>query len=302
MTAGQALRKEHALAVTNQLAALLVAGDPRGAADRTLAFLVSLNKARGAAVFALDGDRLTLFTGRGSDVEAVTTVQGAWANHRAKLQSGQVLRDTDGRASYVVAPLSDGGTVVALLYLDFCARSPAECRLKDAEKAARRALSLKPDFREARNTLGVVLIHQQRPRDAIAVLKPLSEDILYGTPEKAWGNLGWAYFEAGDVDRSIDALRRSIAAQTLFCVGSFRLGLAYERRAEFASALAAFSRALETNAPECAQLQDAWWGRARVAERLGQTDSIRADLERCVELSSSTGTGKNCRSMLDKLK
>jgi type IV pilus assembly protein PilF len=197
---------------------------------------------------------------------------------------------------------SEAFHLVALLYLDFCARSPAECRLKEAEKAAQRALSLKPDFREARNTLGVVLIHQQRPREAIAVLKPLSEDILYGTPEKAWGNLGWAYFEAGEIDRSIDALRRSIAAQPLFCVGSFRLGLAYERRAEFASALAAFSRALETNAPECAQLQDAWWGRARVAERLGQTDSIRADLERCVELSSSTGTGKNCRSMLDKLK
>jgi hypothetical protein len=37
------------------------------------------------------------------------------------LQSGQVLRDTDGRASYVVAPLSDGGSVVALLYLDVAA-------------------------------------------------------------------------------------------------------------------------------------------------------------------------------------
>ena len=192
--------------------------------------------------------------------------------------------------------------LVALLYLDFCARSPGECRLKEAEKAARRALELKPDFREARNTLGVVLIHQKRPREAIAVLKPLSEDILYQTPEKAWGNLGWAYSEAGDLDRAIDSLRRSIAAQPLFCVGSYRLALAYERRGELAPALGSFSRALETKAPECAQLQDAWWGRARVAERLGQTDSIRADLERCIELSSSTQTGKNCRSMLDELK
>jgi tetratricopeptide (TPR) repeat protein len=134
------------------------------------------------------------------------------------------------------------------------------------------------------------------------VLKPLAEDILYQTPEKAWGNLGWAYLEAGDVERAIDALRRSIAAQPLFCVGSYRLGLAYERRGELAPALTAFTRALETRAPECSQLQDALWGRARVAERLGQTDSIRADLERCVQLSSSNETGKNCRSLLDKLK
>ncbi len=109
------------MAVTNQLAALLVAGDPRGAADRTLAFLLSLNKARGAAVFGLDRDRLTLFTGRGFDVEAVSTVQSAWTTHRAKLQMGEILRASDARASYVVAPLIESGSVAALLYLDVAA-------------------------------------------------------------------------------------------------------------------------------------------------------------------------------------
>ena len=109
------------MAVTNQLAALLVAGDPRGAADRILAFLVSLNKARGAAVFALDGDRLTLFTGRGFDLEAVPTVQNAWTVHRDKLQSGEILRESDGRARSVVAPLTDDDEVIALLYLDVSA-------------------------------------------------------------------------------------------------------------------------------------------------------------------------------------
>jgi hypothetical protein len=96
----------------------LVAGDPRGAADRTLAFLASLNKARGAAVFALDGDRLTLFAGRGFDVQALSAVQAVWTEQRSKLQSGQVFRDSDSRASYVVAPLTEGDSIVALLYLD----------------------------------------------------------------------------------------------------------------------------------------------------------------------------------------
>jgi type IV pilus assembly protein PilF len=197
---------------------------------------------------------------------------------------------------------SEAFHLVALLYLDFCSRGPSECRLKDAEQAASKALSLKRDFREARNTLGVVLIHQKRPKDAIAVLRPLSEDILYQTPEKAWGNLGWAYYEAGELDRAIDALRRSIAAQPLFCVGALRLGMAYEKRGELAPALSSFTRAIETKAPECNRLQDAFLGRARVAERLGQTDSIRADLERCIELSNVSESGKNCRSMLEHLK
>ena len=109
------------MGLTNQLAALLVAADPRGAADRTLDFLISLNKARGAAVFALDGDRLNLFTGRGFDVETVATVQRAWSDHRADLAAGQLLQDSNARATYAIAPLIEKGSVVALLYLDTAA-------------------------------------------------------------------------------------------------------------------------------------------------------------------------------------
>lgn len=197
---------------------------------------------------------------------------------------------------------SDAQHLAALLYLDFCARSPAECRLTDAVRHAQKAVDIRPDFREARNTLGVALIHQKNPRRAIEVLRPLSEDILYQTPEKAWGNLGWAYLDAGELDKAIDALRRSIAAEPRFCVGSYRLGLAHERKGELTEALEALTRALETDAPECARLQEALSARARVAGRLGQVDLMRSDLGRCAELTTLTETGKNCRSMLQKLK
>jgi tetratricopeptide (TPR) repeat protein len=197
---------------------------------------------------------------------------------------------------------ADAQHLTALLYLDFCARSPAECRLAEAEAHARKALEIRPDFREARNTLGVSLIHAKKPRDAVSVLRPLCDDILYQTPEKAWGNLGWAYLEAREPDKAIDALRRSIAAQPMFCVGSYRLGLAYERKGELSLALNALTRALETAAPECGRLQDAFAARARVSTRLGQVDGARSDLTRCVQLAASTETGKNCRSMFDKLK
>ncbi len=192
--------------------------------------------------------------------------------------------------------------LAALLYLDFCARSPSECRLGEAEKHARLALSLRSDLREAKNTLGVILINAHRPREAVQVLRPLSEDILYSTPEKAWGNLGLAYLDAGDSDRAIDALRRSLAAQPLFCVGSYRLGLAYEKKGDLRAAAEALTRALETEAPECSRLQDALAVRARVRGRLDQLEEQKADLRRCVELSASSETGKNCRSILEKLK
>lgn len=192
--------------------------------------------------------------------------------------------------------------LVSLLYLDFCSRNAAECRLGESERWARRAVELDPSFREAKNTLAVVLLHERRPGEAVKLLVPLTKDILYQTPEDAWGNLGWAYLELGRVNAAIDALRRSVAAQPQFCVGNYRLGVAYERQGELALAEDAFTRALETPAPGCQGLQEAWAGRARVRLRAGDAARAGADLERCVALSRTTAAGKECGSMLAKLK
>ena len=197
---------------------------------------------------------------------------------------------------------ADAAHLVALIYMDFCSRNSDECRLKEAEKHARLALKAKSDYREATNTLGVILIHEKRYPDAIKVLKPLTEDILYNTPENAWGNLGWAELESGATDAAIESLRRSVAAQPLFCVGLYRLGLAYERRHEDTAAAETLTRALETQAPGCNSLQDAFAARARVEQKVGNGDAARADLERCVALSRKTDAGKECSSMLQKLK
>jgi type IV pilus assembly protein PilF len=191
---------------------------------------------------------------------------------------------------------------VALIYLGMCSTGKDECRLSEAEKFARKALELKSDFREAKNTLGVVLIHEKRYADAIAVLKPLSEDMLYQTPENAWGNLGWAYFEAGKLDAAIDALSRSVAAQPLFCVGYYRLGAALEKKKQLTEALDAYTRAVETDAPACKALQEAYLGRGRVLTKLGRGADAQADLKKCKELSLATPAGKECSSILANLK
>lgn len=188
----------------------------------------------------------------------------------------------------------------ALVLLTFCAGDvrASDCRFDEAERMARRALEAQPEMRDAKNTLGVILVHQRRYAEAIAVLRPLAEDILYGSPEKSWGNLGWAYLLKGDNDLAIDALRRAVASQPLFCVGHYRLGLAYEKRGEFAPAREAFTRALEINQPECQRFQDAYDSRARVSLRQGLRDEARADLERCRDLASSTPVGQRCAAAL----
>lgn len=191
----------------------------------------------------------------------------------------------------------------ASVHLQFCAadEKSSDCRWEDAEKFARLAVEANPDMREAKNMLGVILVHRARYDEAITVLKPLANDILYNFPENAWGNLGWAYLLQGNTDDAVDALRRALAAQPLFCVGAYRLGLAYEKKGDLTAARDAFTKAVETPSPDCQRLQDAFDARARVGAKVGLRDEVRADLNRCVEIGSATAVGKKCAEQLKSI-
>ncbi len=202
---------------------------------------------------------------------------------------------------------SDAAHLVALIYLKFCERSETEgmgaldeCKLAEAERHARLALASKSDFLEAKNTLGLVLIHRKRYREAVSVLLPLAEDILYQTPEIAWGNLGWAYLQQGNLTRAIDALQRSVAAEPSFCVGWYRMGLARMRRKNLQAADEAFTEAL-TRDPRCQGLQAAYLQRGHVRRALGRDQAAKEDLEHCVKLGKRTNDGKECASLLANL-
>lgn len=199
---------------------------------------------------------------------------------------------------------ADAAYLGASVYLQFCAadEKSSDCRWDDAEKYARTAVEANPDLRDAKNMLGVILVHRGRYDDAITVLKPLASDILYNFPENAWGNLGWAYLLQGNVDEAIEALRRSLAAQPLFCVGAYRLGLAYEKKGDLTAARDAFTKAVETPSPDCQRLQDAFDARARVGAKSGLHDEVRADLLKCVDIGSTTAVGKKCAEQLKSMK
>ncbi len=197
---------------------------------------------------------------------------------------------------------AEAAHLTSLIYLYFCATSSVDCHIDEAEKYARLAVKNREGFREAVNTLGVVLVHRGKHEEAIKVLLPLTQDIQYTTPENAWGNLGWAYLLKGEHDRAIETLRQAVALQPEFCVGHYRLGLAYEKKGDFRSAREFFTRAVETDRPECKGLQDGYSARARTAIRLGEPDEAKGDLERCRQLGSDTPTGRECAATAARLK
>jgi Tfp pilus assembly protein PilF len=192
-----------------------------------------------------------------------------------------------------------GQYFVAVIHLSFCSTNRGlqtpECHLEQVEKFARAAIKANPDFRDAKNLLGQVLVNQKRCKEAIAVLEPLTKDPAYVHPYFAWGNLGDAQMCDGQLDAAIASLKNSVT-EPRFCVGHHRLGLAFEKKNDLPAADASFSLAVSAD-PECENLQDAWAGRCRVRKRQNNTE-WKKDCEKCRDISADTSTGKICAQML----
>jgi Tfp pilus assembly protein PilF len=209
-------------------------------------------------------------------------------------QKALTLNEDNDKAHYLIAAI----------HLSFCTSSRGfeapDCRLADAEKAARAALKANPKFLDATNLLGQILINEKRFRDAIALLEPLTREPTYIHPHFAWGNLGWAQVQDGQLDAGITSLTNAVT-EPRFCVGHYRLGIAFEKKGDLASAENALTSALTVKDPNCENLQDGWEARGRVRTRLGKQGDAQKDYERCREISEETTTGKTCIKQLGVL-
>jgi len=204
------------------------------------------------------------------------------------------LNDENARALYFASTI----------HLFFCSGKlelqDPDCRLTDAEKYVRKALEVQPSFREAKNTLGQILILEKRYPEAMSILEPLTKDPSFESSYLAWGNLGWAEVLGGKVDEGIEALKNSIT-EPRFCVGHYRLGMAYEKKGDLAAADVAFTNAVTVDADACRNLQDAWKERAEVRMKLARVTDAKADFEKCRDISPDTLAGKACVEALARL-
>ncbi len=187
------------------------------------------------------------------------------------------------------------------IFLSFCSDNETlegtDCRISEAESYARRALKSEPSFRDARNLLGQILILENKLPEALTMLEPLTRDIGYTQIHLAWGNYGWAQVLSGDLNGGIASLRNSLA-EARFCVGHYRLGVAYEKRGDLAEAEASLSQAVTVESPDCQSMQAAWEARARVRAKSGRTADARGDYTRCRDIAPESPLGKSCHGML----
>ena len=83
----------------------------------------------------------------------------------------------------------------------------------------RRALELKPDFSEAANNMGILLLDRGEYAAAIGAFERALRSLLYATPHLAEGNMGWAYYKLGKPQQAREHLEAALRLEPRFCRG-----------------------------------------------------------------------------------
>jgi Tfp pilus assembly protein PilF len=172
-----------------------------------------------------------------------------------------------------------------------------------AEDESRLAIKHAKHYPEASNLLGVILIEQGRYKDAIGILKEVSQDFLYTTPHLAYGNLGLAYLELERYDEAMEALNKAVEMQPMFCLGYYRMGLVYFRQDRYKDALETLEKAVTIEDPwkQCSRLQDAHKVLGQIHEALESAEEALEAYRRCQEVDPHSASGLECKKKVDEI-
>ena len=108
----------------------------------------------------------------------------------------------------------------------------------------KKALFLKPQFSEAENNLGTLYLLMKKWDLAIECFQKAVKDILYKTPEFAYNNMGFAYYNKGEYKKAINYYHMALKSSPSFASCYTNLGLAYEAIKRWDEAIEAYKKSI----------------------------------------------------------
>jgi type IV pilus biogenesis/stability protein PilW len=170
-------------------------------------------------------------------------------------------------------------------------------RHEEALAAYMKALQLKPDFSDARTNLGNLYIDMKRYDDAIAQYDKALNDVLYGAPFIAHGNMGWAYYKKGDVAQALDHLKAAITINPKYCLGHLKLGQLYQEQQNDEESCKYFGRFRE----HCPDRADAWQYDGLCHAKRGALEDARKSFDTCIEKAATDDQKDLCKQLKGQL-
>jgi Tfp pilus assembly protein PilF len=145
--------------------------------------------------------------------------------------------------------------------------------LSSALREVETAVKLAPNYADANNTLGKILVDSGRYGEAAAPLTKAAENPLYREAYKAWTNLGILYYRKGDLTKASDYFARAIqTSREEACIAHYYSGHLKLREGNYSEAIHDYKQATEKT---CAGFADAHLAIAITYERTKQYDMAR---------------------------
>lgn len=166
-----------------------------------------------------------------------------------------------------------------------------------AEGYYNEAITLKPDFSEARYNLCGLYLTVDKPDQAIEQCSKAASDVLYGARDKALTSLGTAYFKKGDIEKAKEYYQKSLEINPAFVYTRNELGKLYLSTGKVSDAIEEFRKAVDGY-----DLYDeAHYNLALAYLKLARIEDACKSFKRVVEISPETSLGVNAKSYLSSI-
>lgn len=153
------------------------------------------------------------------------------------------------------------------------------------------AVELKPDYPEAYNNMGVAYLRLYRWEKAIEACRRAADNLLYRTPERAYLNIGWAYYNMNDYKQAINFYNRALSKLPNWCMARYNLSLAQMKLSQYDEAIHNLGLAVD----KCPVYRDAYEAMGDAYKVRGQFGKAKEYYLKCHSLGPETTVGRSCK-------
>jgi tetratricopeptide (TPR) repeat protein len=160
------------------------------------------------------------------------------------------------------------------------------------------AVKQKPNFSEAHMNLGAVYLELKSWDMAIPHFEATLEDIFYRTPEGAYNNLGWAYYNKGEFQKALENYKKAVEINPRFAMAFNNMGMTYDRAENAEKAVSAFKTAIGL-VPD---FLEAHYNLGLVLARQKDKEGALKAFERVIEIAPGSEKARSARQFIELIR
>jgi tetratricopeptide (TPR) repeat protein len=170
--------------------------------------------------------------------------------------------------------------------------------INNAEIHYKKAIKLNDNYSEAHNNLGVLYLNMERYDDAINEFNSALKNMSYSTPERAYVNMGWAYYKKKNYKDAELNLKRAIQSAPDFFIAHYNLGLLYRDRGNYKEAIKEFKLAIKY----FPKYVDAYYDLAHTYLKIKRADYALSMFQKVCELAPGSKCCERSAQYIEMLK